>query len=211
MPFFKPWARKESDKETSHAFKPVWLRDSPTQDESIFHRHGQLRLLSIYGIGGCSVIELNEQQMGLWFDFAMRGIEDREGIKLLLTEAIPRAYMAVILGGEDCRGYFLGKHNRRVRETKTTESQIRLCLAREGELLDMLDRTKAGRLLMTNTRLLKSRIGKSLGKVGRIGFENGQVEHAFLDFVPGARIGDNVIVHRNIACENFEDDGTTCV
>ena len=207
MPFFKPWMRKEPDKETNHTLKPFWLSGMPTQDEAVIRSNRQLRLLSIYGIGGCSVIELNERQMDLWLGFAMGGSKDHEGIRLLLAKAIPKAYKAVILDGKDCTEYFSGEHNTRVRETKTTESQIQLCLAREGELLDILDRAKAGRLLMTNTRLLRSKIGKSLGKIGLIGFENGQAEHAFLDFLPGARIGDNVIMHRNIACEIPERSG----
>jgi len=207
MPFFKPWERKESDRETSHAFKPVQLRDLSTQDEPIIRGHRQLRLLSIYGIGGCSIIELNEQQMDLWLSFAMGGSKDCEGIKLLLVEAIPKAYKAVILDSKDCAEYFFGEHNARVRETKTTKSQIQLCLAREGDLLDILDRAKAERLLMTNTRLLKSKIGKSLSKVGLVESKGGKMEHAFLDFVPDAQIGDNLIMHRNIACENFIDEG----
>jgi hypothetical protein len=205
MTFFKPWVRKESDKDARHIFKPVWLRDSPTQDETTLHSQRQLRLLSVYGIGGCSVIELSDQQMKSWYDFAMGGPKGA-GIEALLAVAIPKAYKAVILERKDCTGYFATEHNERVRATKTTESQIRLCLAREGELLDVLDRAKAGRLLMTNTRLLKSSIGKSLSRVGLIGF-GGQVEHTFLDFVPDASVGDNVVVHRNIACETFEDDG----
>ena len=208
MPFFKPWKWKKSDKEADHTLKPVWLRDLSTQDEAIMHSRRQLRLLSVYGIGGCSMIELNDMWTDLWLDFAMSGSNDCEGIKSLLAKAIPKAYKAVILDGKDCTEYFFGEHNARVRETKTTESQIRLCLAREGELLDILDRARAGRLLMANTRLLKSKMGKSLGKIGLIGFGNGQTEHAFLDFVPGVRIGDNVIAHRNIACERFEDDDT---
>jgi hypothetical protein len=201
MLFFKPWGQNKSDNEANHTLKPFWLKDVVTQDEVIMHRRRQLRLLSVYGIGGCAVIELNSIQMNLWLDFTTGKSNDYDGINRLLAEAIPKAYRAVILDGKDCTKYFSGEHNTRIRETKTTESQIQLCLAREGELLDMLDRAKTGRLLMTNTRLLKSKIGKSLDRIGLIGSKDGRVEHAFLDFVPSAKIGDAVIIHRNIVCE----------
>ncbi|VVB73686.1 Uncharacterised protein [uncultured archaeon] len=186
-----------------HTLKPVWLRDMQTQDETILRASRQLRLMSVYGIGGCSVIQLSEDQMDEWFLFAKDMGRPTQGMHLLLAEAIPKAYGAVVYRKRDCREYFLGEHNDRVRATKTTASQIRLCLARTGEILDIVERNKAGRLLMTNTALLRSKTGKRLERIGVIGTEVGQAEHAFLDFVPGARIGDRTIIHRNIACETF--------
>jgi len=203
------WKREPDENERivrSHTARAPWLRDTVTQQDTEMRRLRQLRLVATYGIGGCSRILLSPRQSDAWADLA-RGSKvsdtERAWIESFLKVAIPNAYRRVMHEQTDCRGYFLGEHNDRVIEQKPTESRKRLCLAREGEVKEIMNRGQASTLLMSNTLLLRSRIGKSLDRIGLIGFKDGTEEHAFLDFLPDARVGSRVIVHRNIACENF--------
>jgi len=183
--------------------KPLWRKDKEeeeTKDSLMLREHKQLRLMSVYGIGGCSVVKLTDEEMDSWFDFATGKGKATIGIHALLARAIPKAYDAVMTRKLDCREYFFGEHNARVKATKVTGSRIRLCLAREGSVESVLDRTLAAQMLMTNTALLKSKTGKRLSRVGIIDTNEG-AEYAFLEFIPGVSIGDAVIIHRNIACE----------
>lgn len=190
----------------NNACRPPWLRGMVTQDDVRLHKLKQLRLLSVYGFGGCSPYQPNDAEMEVWHHFAKgEHLTVNAGtMKRMLAMAMPRGHQRIVVEGEDCRDFFLNEHNRIVAETEHHEILKRLCLARIGEIINVRRREDveaSEKLLMANTPLLHSPIGPLLKRVGLVSFDDGTKEHVFLDFLPEARAGSEVIVHRSIACE----------
>lgn len=189
-----------------HTCRPPWLRGVVTQDDVGLHRLKQLRLLSVYGFGGCSPYQPNDAEMTVWRSFAKgEGLAaNAEEMKRILAMAMPRGYRRIVIEGMDCRDFFLNEHNRIVAETERHEVLKRLCLARIGEVINVRNREdieQSEKLLVANTLLLHSPLEPFLKRVGLVSFDDGTKEHVFLDFLPEVRAGSEVIVHRSIACE----------
>lgn len=203
MYFMAHKEKRERWEETvrTHTVRAPWLLGTETRQDLEMRRLEQMRSMAIYGIGDCSIIDLSEEEERRWFSFAKRKVSEDTMIRALLAMAIPKAYNAVIREGKDCTNYFMEEHNLRVARENIAWAQKILCMAREGEVLDIMNKEGKEDLLIMNTRLLKSWTGKNLTRVATIGFEDGHIEHAFVDFLPDVRIGDTVIIHRSIACE----------
>lgn len=186
--------------------KPFWLRGTLTQDELHLYELKQLRLLSIYGIGGCTPYNPTKEELELWYRFAKGehiniDIDKEHRMKKILSLAMPRGYKRIIVEGEDCRHFFFNEHNNNVMMNEKNSVLRDLCLAKVGRIISIRQRKDYGCLQMDNIWLLNSDLGRSLETIGTVIYIDGKEEQVFLDFLPSARIGSEVIVHRNIACE----------
>lgn len=177
-----------------------------------------LRTLSRYGLG-CAVFTLSPDELRKYFMFATgkrNSIDER-----IMRKSIPRAYPAAL---PDCRGYFFGAHNRKVMDcrgaagrgnaTRRVSKNLResfrtlrdfreFCLARKAKLVGI---KKASDLTGDERNgiafLLDSPISRSIRSIGIVRLGRRMVP-VLLDTLEGARIGDEIIVHRNVACERW--------
>lgn len=205
----------ERDSQENRALEKYMLKmpltyDRMTQKEKEFYVHKQLTLFARFGLGGCSETPLNYTE----FDALMKlakgdkfpNSEYEKWIFELLETHFPKAFENRKKEGDkwNCLTYFLGAHNKEVTSTPAIKSEIKLCLARRCQVLQIKKRSEIEKPDIKNIILLKSKFGDDMHRIGLIRFLDGTEEQVFLDFLPRARVGSRIVAHWSIACALLE-------